>query len=78
MWGGTTATAIANIALVITVVVTAMPTPALATPTPILINDDKGCGDFRSWEEAQAFFIDADGPDQAPHFHARNAIATEN
>ncbi len=44
-------------------------TPALtpAAPEHDPEGPDRDCGDFETWDEAQAFFADAGGPDVDPH-----------
>ena len=45
---------------------------ATATPASELRYDpsgpDRDCGDFRTWQEAQDFFIAAGGPERDPHW----------
>ena len=50
-------------------------TAACSSATPTAASDlrydpsgpDRDCGDFRTWQEAQDFFIAAGGPERDPH-----------
>jgi hypothetical protein len=42
-------------------------TPAPESPRYDPAGPDRDCGDFDTWDEAQAFFIAAGGPDNDPH-----------
>ena len=45
------------------------PPPSQSTPTatPEVEFEDRNCGDFDTWDEAQAFFEEEGGPDDDPH-----------
>ena len=40
---------------------------AVETSPPDEVSDDRNCGDFSSWQEAQDFFLSEGGPDNDPH-----------
>ena len=45
----------------------AQPTPAGQSPTEENEFRDRNCGDFKTWQQAQNFFVSEGGPSQDPH-----------